>query len=84
MHNAVAMPSAKTRKRAPKATDSTPSNTLGLAEEEAILTPNPIPLIEPTNVEPPNASPYPLEPLNSNDTKAQTQGDKAGKEEKLL
>jgi hypothetical protein len=61
----------KTRKRAPKAPDSTPSNTLELAAaEEAILTPNPIPLIEPTNVEPTNASPYPLQPLNSNNTKA--------------
>jgi hypothetical protein len=37
------------------------------------------PLIKPTN-----ASPYLLEPLNSNDTKAQIQGNEAGKEEKLL
>jgi hypothetical protein len=54
------------------------------AVKEAILTPNPIPLIKPTNVEPTNTSPYPLQPLNSNNTKAQTQGDEAGKKEKLL
>jgi hypothetical protein len=45
-------------------------NTLELAEEEAILTPNPIPLIKPINIEPINASPYPLKPLNLNNIKA--------------
>jgi hypothetical protein len=30
------------------------------AIKEAILTPNPIPLIKPINIEPINASPYPL------------------------
>ena len=76
------MPPKTTRKRAPKAPDSTPSNTLThvieLGEEEA----NPTPSIEPTN-----ESPYPLEPLNSDDTKAQTQENKVGsdvKEEKLF
>jgi hypothetical protein len=59
------MPSAKTCKRAPTAPDSTLLNTLELAEEEAILTPNPIPLIKPMNT-----SPYPLKPLNLNDIKA--------------
>ena len=76
------MPPKTTRKRALKAPDSTPSNTLSyvieLGEEEA----NPTPSIESTN-----ESPYPLEPLNSDDTKAQTQGNEVGsgvKEEKLF
>ena len=76
------MPPKTTRKRALKAPDSTPSNTLThvieLGKEEA----NPTPSIEPTN-----ESPYPLEPLNSDDTKAQTQENKVGsdvKKEKLF
>ena len=76
------MPPKTTRKRAPKAPDSTPSNTLSyvieLGKEEA----NPTLSIESTN-----ESPYPLEPLNSDDTKAQTQGNEVGsgvKEEKLF
>ncbi len=84
------MAPTQARKRALKALDSTSSNTptpmIELGEEEAVSVPIPTP--NPTlSVERANESPYPIEPLISNDTKAQTQGDDVEikvKEEKLI
>jgi hypothetical protein len=81
------MAPTKARKRALKAPDLTPSNTpintITLSEEEAvsapILSPNPTLTIELTD-----KSPYPLEPLILNDTKANDDIQVEVKEEKLV
>jgi hypothetical protein len=77
----------KAGKRASKAADLTPSNTLiniiTLGEEEAVSAP--IPSLNPTlTIERTVESPYPLEPLISNDTKANDNIDVEVKEEKLV
>jgi hypothetical protein len=77
------MAPTRTCKRTPKALESTLSNppisTITLGEEE--------PLIAPSNPTFTVESAYPLEPLISNDTSTETQGDAIqveGKEEKLI
>jgi hypothetical protein len=87
LHNTTIIAPLKAGKRALKAADLTPLNTsiniITLGEEEAVLapipSPNPILTIKPTV-----KSFYPLEPLISNDTKANDNIDVEIKEEKLV
>ena len=70
-HNTITIAPPRSRKRTYKEPESSPLNlansTITLGAEE--------PIIDQIAPPPPLGSPYPLEPLLSNDTNIETQGD---------
>jgi hypothetical protein len=87
LHNTTTIAPPKASKRASKAADLTPLNTpiniITLGEEKAVLAPIPSP--NPTlTIKRTVESPYPLEPLISNDTKANDNIDVEVKKKKLV
>ena len=87
MHNATTIAPTKARKRAPKAPDLTPLNTLintiTLGEEEVILVPI-LPLNPTLTIKRTDESLYSLKPLISNNTKANNNIEIEIREKKLV